>query len=38
MERKFTGVAVEDAPETSFKPYIPASAKLPELTALPLII
>lgn len=38
MERKYTGVAVEDAPETSFKPYIPASVKLPELTALPLII
>jgi len=37
MDKKYPNVAVEDAPETSFKPYIPASAKLPEFTALPLI-
>ncbi len=38
MDKKYPSVAVEDAPETSFKPYIPASAKLRELTPLPIIV
>ncbi|MEW6128762.1 MAG: oligopeptide transporter, OPT family [Acidobacteriota bacterium] len=39
MNKEITNVAVQDTPPTShFKPYIPASAKLRELTPLPLIV
>src|ERR1044071_3450705 len=38
MNKEISNVAVQESKGTSFKPYIPASAKLPELTVLPLIV
>ncbi len=39
MNKEISDVAVQDAPATAqFKPYIPASVNLPELTMLPLIV
>ena len=38
MDKKISTVAVQEAPETSFKPYIPASVRLRELTILPIIV
>jgi putative OPT family oligopeptide transporter len=39
MNKEITNVAVQDTPATAtFKPYIPASVNLPELTMLPLIV
>jgi putative OPT family oligopeptide transporter len=38
MNKEISNVAVQESKGTSFKPYIPASANLRELTVLPLII
>jgi putative OPT family oligopeptide transporter len=40
MNKEITNVVVQDTPATAipFKPYIPASVNLPELTPLPLIV
>jgi putative OPT family oligopeptide transporter len=39
MNKEISNVVVQDAPATTtFKPYIPASVNLPELTPLPLIV
>src|SRR5436190_22762764 len=38
MNKEISNVAVQESKGTSFKPDIPASVKLPELTVLPLIV
>jgi putative OPT family oligopeptide transporter len=38
MNKEISNVAVQESQGTAFKPYIPASVKIPELTPLPLIV
>ena len=38
MNKEISNIAVQETPTVPFKPYIPASAKIPELTPLPLIV
>jgi putative OPT family oligopeptide transporter len=38
MNKEISNTAVQESPAIPFKPYIPASVKIPELTPLPLIV